>query len=105
MWREMSAYYQWSDFQILPNIAEYAEGSTINILASSHLSKVSYDLKVGGIAVNREALQQRRDSSWASLMRSKSRSSSLKQKPEYRTNDSLVESGLSLSARPSSQLS
>jgi ankyrin repeat protein len=47
--------------KILPIIAEHADVETINILASVHPLKVSYDLSFDSIAANRSLLEQRRD--------------------------------------------
>lgn len=43
--------------QLLPVIAEYADIETINILASSRPSKISYDLKAVNITASQEVLQ------------------------------------------------
>jgi hypothetical protein len=47
--------------EILPIIAEHADVETINILASVHPLKVSYDLSFNSIAANRSLLEQRCD--------------------------------------------
>jgi hypothetical protein len=97
-----SAYYQSSGPQLLPIIAEHADVETINILASSHPLKVSYDLRVDSITANREVLQQRRDyneklsEAFEELV-----AIAKAEEAESRSIDSLIESGLSFSARSS----
>ena len=97
-----SAYYQSSGPQLLPIIAEYADVETINILASSHPLKVSYDLGVSSIAANREVLQQRRDySEKLSEAFEELIAIAKAEEAESQSIDSLIESGLFLSARSS----
>lgn len=97
-----SAYNHSSGPQLLPIIAEHADVETINILASSHPLRVSYDLGVGSIAANREVLQQRRDyneklsEAFGELI-----AIANADEAESRSVDSLVESGFFLSARTS----
>ncbi|KAF2261005.1 ankyrin [Lojkania enalia] len=47
--------------QLLPIIAEYADIETMNILASSHPVKLSYDLSLKSLSASREILEKRRD--------------------------------------------
>lgn len=97
-----SAYCSLPGPQILPIVAEYADVESINILASSHPLKVSYDLSIDSIAANREVLQQRRDydeklsEAFEDLI-----AIAKAEEVESRSIDSLLESGFFLSARSS----
>ena len=97
-----SAYYQSSGPRLLPIIAEHFDVETINILASSHPLKVSYDLRVDSIAANREVLQQRRDySERLSEVFEELIAIAKAEEAESRSIDSLMESGIFFSARSS----
>lgn len=88
--------------RLLPIIAEHADVETINILASSHPLKVSYDLRVDSIAANREVLQRRRDySERLSEVFEELIAIAKAEEAESRSIDSLMESGLFFSARSS----
>ena len=86
--------------EILPVIAEHADVSTINIIASVHPSKVKYDLSPDVLAKNRSILEQRRDydetlgSAFADLI-----SIVQADAEEVKSIDSVLESGFFLSAR------
>ena len=88
--------------QLLPIIAEHADIETINILASSHPSKVSYDLKINSLAACREVLQQRRDySERLSEAFEELIAIAKAEEADSQSVDSLIESGLFFSARSS----
>lgn len=97
-----NAYYQSAGPQLLPIIAEHADIETINILASSHPLKSSYDLRVDSIAVNREVLRQRHDycdrlsGAFEELI-----AIAKAEEVESQSIDSLIESGIFISARSS----
>lgn len=98
----LSAYDQSSGPRLLPIIAEHADLETINILASSHPLKVSYDLRVDSITACREVLQQRRDySERLSEVFEELIAIAKAEEAESRSIDSLMESGLFFSARSS----
>ena len=100
--RGRSAHHQPSGSQLLSIIAEHADVETIKILASSHPGKVSYETRVDSIAANREVLQQRRDySEKLSEAFEELIAVAKAEEAESRSIDSLVESGLFLSARTS----
>ena len=98
----VNANYQRTGPQLLPIIAEYADVDAIRILSSSHPMRVSYDLGANSIATNREVLQQRRDydeklsEAFEELI-----AIAIAEAAESRSVDSLMETGLFLSARSS----
>ena len=97
-----NAYYQSPGPQLLSIIAEHADVETINILASSHPLKVAYDLRVDGITANREILQRRRDySEKLSEAFEELIAIAKAEETESQSIDSLIESGIFLSARSS----
>lgn len=99
---ERIAYYHSSGPKLLSIVAEHADVETINILVSSHPSKVSYDLSTDSIHVNREVLQQRRDySERLSEAFEELIAIAKAEDADSRSVDSLIESGLFLSARSS----
>lgn len=102
MLKRLTAGYQSSGPRLLPIIAEHADIQTINILASSHHLKVSYDLKVDSISQNREVLQQRRDfNEELSEAFDELIAIAKAEEAECQSIDSLVESGFFISARSS----
>ncbi|WEW59246.1 hypothetical protein PRK78_004715 [Emydomyces testavorans] len=88
--------------QLLPIIAEHADIETMLILASSHPLKLSYDLEIHSINASRDILQQRRDCS-EKLSEAFEELITIAQaeKAEAGSIDTLMESGLFLSARSS----
>jgi hypothetical protein len=88
--------------EILPIIAEHADVETINILASVHPLKVSYDVSFNSIAANRSLLEKRRDydeklaDAFEELITIASAEAD-----ETKSVDSILETGFFLSARSS----
>jgi ankyrin repeat protein len=88
--------------EILPIIAEHADVETINILASVHHLKVSYDFSFNSIAANRSLLERRRDyneklaAAFDELITIASAEAD-----ETKSVESILESGLFLSAKSS----
>ncbi len=90
--------------QLLPIVAEHADVHTINILASLHPFKVSYDLGVDSIAANQKILQQRRDCSGElSVAFEELIAIAIAKEIESPSLESLAESGVFRSARSSFQ--
>jgi hypothetical protein len=88
--------------EILPIIAEHADIETINILASVHPLKASYDVSFNSIAANRSLLEKRRDydeklaDAFEELITIASAEAD-----EAKSVDSILETGFFLSARSS----
>jgi hypothetical protein len=88
--------------EILPIIAEHADVETINILASVHPLKVSYDVSFNSIAANRSLLEKRRDydeklaDAFEELIAIASAEAD-----ETKSVDSILETGFFLSAKSS----
>jgi hypothetical protein len=88
--------------EILPIIAEHADVETINILASVHPLKVSYDVSFNSIAANRSLLEKRRDydgelaDAFEELITIASAEAD-----ETKSVDSILETGFFLSAKSS----
>jgi hypothetical protein len=88
--------------EILPIIAEHADVETINILASIHPLKVSYDVSFNSIAANRSLLEKRRDydeklaDAFEELITIASAEAD-----ETKSVDSILETGFFLSAKSS----
>ena len=88
--------------EILPIIAEHADVETINILASVHPLKVSYDISFNSIAANRSLLEKRRDydgklaDAFEELIAIASAEAD-----ETKSVDSILETGFFLSAKSS----
>ena len=88
--------------EILPIIAEHADVETINILASVHPLKVSYDVSFYSIAANRSLLEKRRDydeklaDAFEELITIASAEAD-----ETKSIDSILETGFFLSAKSS----
>ena len=92
--------------EILPIIAEHADIETINILASVHPLKVSYDVSFNSIAANRSLLEKRRDydeklaDAFEELI-----TIAIAEADETKSADSILETGFFLSANRRSTLS
>jgi hypothetical protein len=88
--------------EILPIIAEHADVETINILASAHPLKVSYDVSFNSIAANRSLLEKRHDydeklaDAFEELIAIASAEAD-----ETKSVDSILETGFFLSAKSS----
>jgi hypothetical protein len=85
---------------MLSIVAEHADVETIHILAASHPMKIAYDLNAESLAASLEALQQRRDYS-EDLSEAFQELIAIveAEEAECQSIDSLVESGLFLSAK------
>jgi hypothetical protein len=88
--------------EILPIIAEHADIETINILASVHPLKASYDVSFNSIAANRSLLEKRRgyDEKLADAFEELITIASA-EADEAKSVDSILETGFFLSARSS----
>jgi hypothetical protein len=88
--------------EILPIIAEHADVETINILASVHPLKASYDVSFNSIAANRSLLEKRRDydeklaDAFEELI-----TIAITEADETKSADSILETGFFLSAKSS----